>query len=196
VANRAGFKPGPGRHREARALDEERRGLLARLLVNKWESGDLVNLPRPSRPGSCGWPRPGTLPAETKQAVEEISLQVQDRLQAYIDQQRSEGKNPDPVNWRSSGSNADELQKVLNPTQLEEFLLRYSQDAKRSAVGTRLASLFQRHVQRVSRSISRDDNLNEQIQLLSGTDPNTTEQRKRSRTSGRMRLRSSLGKPL
>src|SRR6266404_7491684 len=36
---------------KARAMDEERRGLLARLLGNKWESGDLVNLPRPSRPG-------------------------------------------------------------------------------------------------------------------------------------------------
>src|SRR5438132_919174 len=36
---------------KAKALDEERRVLLTRLLGASWESGDLVNLPRPSHPG-------------------------------------------------------------------------------------------------------------------------------------------------
>src|SRR5215831_13719243 len=34
-----------------RALDDERRALLAKLLGSGWESGDLLNLPRPSRRG-------------------------------------------------------------------------------------------------------------------------------------------------
>src|SRR5215813_4928319 len=33
---------------KSRALEDERRALLARLLGSNWESGDLVNLPRPS----------------------------------------------------------------------------------------------------------------------------------------------------
>src|SRR5262245_13956911 len=36
---------------KSRALDEERRTLLAKLLGVTWESGDAVSLPRPSRPG-------------------------------------------------------------------------------------------------------------------------------------------------
>src|SRR5207249_7580991 len=36
---------------KSRVLDDERRALLARLLGTNWEAGDLVNLPRPSRPG-------------------------------------------------------------------------------------------------------------------------------------------------
>src|SRR5437870_2031998 len=36
---------------KTRALDDERRALLGRLLGTNWEGGDLVNLPRPSRPG-------------------------------------------------------------------------------------------------------------------------------------------------
>src|SRR5262249_4910910 len=36
---------------KTRALEDERRGLLSRLLGTNWESGDLVSLPRPSRPG-------------------------------------------------------------------------------------------------------------------------------------------------
>ena len=36
---------------KSRTMDEERRALLVRLLGPNWEYGDIVNLPRPSRPG-------------------------------------------------------------------------------------------------------------------------------------------------
>src|SRR2546423_7433802 len=59
---------------KARELEEERRALLARLLGPTWEAGDLVNLPRPSRPGIVmDGPILGTLPAETKQAIQDAS---------------------------------------------------------------------------------------------------------------------------
>src|SRR6266566_7849914 len=55
---------------KAKALDEERRVLLTRLLGASWESGDLVNLPRPSHPGVLlDGPILGSLSPETKQAV-------------------------------------------------------------------------------------------------------------------------------
>ena len=54
---------------KARVIEEERRSLLARLLGPNWESGDLVNLPRPSRPGVVlDGPVLGTFPMEIKQA--------------------------------------------------------------------------------------------------------------------------------
>src|SRR5437667_5223168 len=55
---------------KGRILDEERRTLLSRLLGPNWESGDIVSLPRPSRPGILlDGPLLGTLPAETKQSL-------------------------------------------------------------------------------------------------------------------------------
>jgi len=62
---------------------------------------------------------------------------VQDRLQAYIDQQRSEGKNPDPVELaKLRQQTRTGAAKVLNPTQLEEFLcvtLRTQNDLRRNS---------------------------------------------------------------
>src|SRR5258706_11896034 len=83
---------------KARALEDERKGLLARLLGTAWEAGDLVNLPRPSRAGvSLDGPVLGTRPSETKQATQTASLRSQERMQAYLEAQRKEGKNPDPL---------------------------------------------------------------------------------------------------
>src|SRR5262245_7422611 len=72
-----------------RALNDERRALLTRLLGPNWESGDLANLPRPSRPGVVlDGPVLGVLPAETKQVIQDLSARAQTRLQAYLDAQK------------------------------------------------------------------------------------------------------------
>jgi hypothetical protein len=39
----------------------------------------------------------GNLPPETKQAIQEVSLRSQDKLQVYLDEQQRQGKSPDPV---------------------------------------------------------------------------------------------------
>src|SRR5437879_5953234 len=116
---------------KARLLEDERRALLGRLLGTNWEAGDLANLPRPSRPGIVlDGPVLGVLPAETKQALEQISIRSQDRLQAYLEAQRRDGKNPDPAEVaRIRQQTRAELQGVLAPPELEEYLLRYSENA-------------------------------------------------------------------
>ena len=116
---------------KARELDDERRALLTRLLGTSWETGDLVSLPRPSRPGVVlDGSVLGSLPAETKQAIQEISLRSQDRLQAYLDARRNGGKEPDPAELAKLRQQTREsLARVLSPPALEEFLLRYSQNA-------------------------------------------------------------------
>src|SRR5262245_17674530 len=116
---------------KARVLEEERRALLARLLGPNWEVGDMVSLPRPSQPGvQLDGPLLGGLTAESKQAIQEVSIHSQDRLQAYLTAQRNEGKDPDPVELaKLRQQTRTELQRILTPAQLEEFLLRYSQTA-------------------------------------------------------------------
>jgi LysM repeat protein len=180
---------------KTRALDEERRGLLARLLGTNWESGDLVNLPRPSRQGvTLDGPVLGSLPTETKQAIEEISLRNQDQLQAYLEGQRRDGKTPDPVEVaRLRQQTRNELQRVLTPPQLEEFLLRYSQDA--SDLRSELGSLrFFNATSNEFRAMFRaTDILQEQIQLLSADDPNQAAARKALEAQRDNALRITLG---
>src|ERR1041385_4224926 len=100
---------------KAKALDDERRGLLAKLLGANWEGGDLVSLPRPSRPGVLlDGPVLGSLQSDAKQAVEEINLRSQDRIQAYVDAQKRVGKNPEPAELaRLQQQTRTELQRVL-----------------------------------------------------------------------------------
>jgi hypothetical protein len=116
---------------KARELDEERRALLTRLLGPNWEARDLTNLARPSRQGiALDGPVLGYLPAETKEAIQEISARSEDRLRAYLEERQQAGLAPDPVELaRLRQQTRDELSRVLAPQQLEEFLLRYSQNA-------------------------------------------------------------------
>ena len=181
---------------KSRSLDEERRGLLSRLLGANWESGDLVNLPRPSRQGiALDGPVLGTLPTETKQAIEEISLRTQDRLQAHLEDQRRAGKTPDLAEVaRLRQQTRTELERVLTPFQLEEFLLRYSQNA--NDLRTDLGSLrFFNATSNEFRAMFRaTDALDEQIQLLAGaTDENLAAQRKALENQRDNALKIALG---
>jgi len=105
--------------------------LLTRLLGTNWESGDLVNLPRPSRPAVVlDGPVLGALPADSKQAIQNISLRSDERLQAYLEAQRAAGRPADPVELaKLRRQTRDDLARVLAPGELEEYLLRYSQTA-------------------------------------------------------------------
>jgi hypothetical protein len=116
---------------KARALDAERRTLLASLLGASWEGGDLVNLPRPSRQTVVlDGPMLGGLAGDVKQAVEEISARSGERMQAYLEAQQALGKPADAADLaKLRQQTREELARVLAPPQLEEFLLRYSQEA-------------------------------------------------------------------
>jgi LysM repeat protein len=181
---------------KSRALDDERRGLLARLLGTNWESGDIVSLPRPSRPGILlDGQVLGNLPAETKQAIQEVNLRSQDKLQAYLDEQLRQGKSPDPVEMAKLRQQTRlELQKILTPTQLEEYLLRYSQNANdlRSEFGQlRFFNPTPDEFRAVFRST---DTLDQQIELLAdATDPNSVAQRKSLEDQRENMIKNALG---
>jgi LysM repeat protein len=180
---------------KSRVLEDERRGLLARLLGTNWESGDLVNLPRPSRQGVVlDGAVLGALPTETKQAIQEISLRTQDQLQDYLESQRREGKTPDPLEIaRLRQQTRNELQRVLTPSQLEEFLLRYSQNANDLRAELGALRFFNASSNEFRAMFRASDALDQQIQLLSTTDPNQAAQRKALEDQRDNALRITLG---
>ncbi len=179
-----------------RALDDERRALLVRLLGPNWESGDLVSLPRPSHPGVLlDGPVLGELSTEIKQAVQNISGQSEERLQAYLAAQRAAGKTPDPVELaKLQQQTRDDLARVLSPPQLEEYLLRYSQEANnlREAFGE--LKFFNPTPDEFRAVFRATDSIDRQLQQLAdSTDPNS-EQTRRSLMAQRENLiKNALG---
>jgi hypothetical protein len=113
-----------------KVMETERRALLTRLLGPGWETASNP-LPPSTRTGiSLTGPVLGELPPQTKQAVYDVAAQTQQKIEAYLEAQRKEGKAVDPVEISKMRQDSRlELAKVLNPEQMEEFLLRYSNTA-------------------------------------------------------------------
>ncbi|HET7625926.1 MAG TPA: hypothetical protein VFM25_11750, partial [Verrucomicrobiae bacterium] len=162
------------------ALDDERRALLTRLLGPDWESGDMVSLPRPSRPGVVlDGPVLGYLPSTVKQQIEEISSHSTDQMQTYLNSQREQGKEPDPAELaRMRQQTRDELSKILTPAQLEEYLLRYSQNATNLRNDLGEMKYFNATPDEFRQLFRATDSIDQQLELLAGkTDPNSALQR-------------------
>jgi LysM repeat protein len=181
---------------KARELEDERRALLTRLLGPNWETGDLVSIPRPSRPGVVlDGPVLGALPADTKQAIQNVSVRSQDRMQAYLDAQRRAGKEPDPVELaKLRQQTRDELAGLLSPPDLEEFLLRYSQDANdlRAAFGQ--LRFFNPTPDEFREVFRATDDLDQRIQLLAdATDPGSLAARKALEDQRENAIKIALG---
>jgi len=165
---------------KSRALDDERKALLSRLLGPNWESGDLVNLPRPTHPGVVlDGPVLGGLSVDAKQAIQEVNARSETRLQAYLDAQRQQGKNADPVELaKLRQQTRDDLARVLSPGQLEEFLLRYSQYANNLRSDFGQLRFFNPTSDEFRAVFRTTDNIDQQLQLLAdNADPNSVQAR-------------------
>lgn len=180
---------------KARALDEERRALLTRLLGPNWESGDMASLPRPSRPGVVlDGPLLGSLAPDIKQAIQDINTRSQARMQVYVDAQKRDGKNADPVELaRLRQQTRNELARVLSPAQLEEFLLRYSQEANdlRTAFGQ--LQFFDPTSAEFRAVFRATDALDQQMQSLADNDPTADQQRRALEDQRENAIRNALG---
>jgi LysM repeat protein len=179
-----------------RGLETERRSLLSRLLGTNWETGDLVTLPRPSRLGVVlDGPVLGNLPTDTKQAIEEVNLRSEDRLRDYLASVARDGKNADPLELaRIRQQTRVELARILSPDQLEEFLLRYSENA--SNLRNRLGQLeyFNASPDEFRQMFRSTDYLDEQIAALGdSTDPGVVSQRKALEDQRDNALKTALG---
>lgn len=181
---------------KGRVLDEERRSLLTQLLGVNWETGDLNSLPRPSRPGVVlDGPVLGALSVDTKQAIQAISARSEDRIDAYIAAQRAVGKNPDPAELaRLRQQTRDDLAGVLPPAQLEEYLLRYSQQANdlRDQLGQ--LQYFNAAPDEFRALFRSTENIDQQIALLgTNSDPATIQARRSLEQQRDSALKLALG---
>jgi hypothetical protein len=185
-----------GAAEKARALEGERRTLLTSLLGTNWETGDLVSLPRPSRPGvPLDGKVLGTLSADTKQAIQDVSLRSEDRLEAYLNAQRHAGKEADPaVLAKLRQQTRDDLARVLSPPQLEEFLLRYSQNANDLRASFGQLKFFNQTADEFRAVFRATDSLDQRIQLLAdATDPSSLGQRKALEDQRENAIKTALG---
>lgn len=181
---------------KARDLDDERRALLSRLLGSNWEAGDLVNLPRPSKPGVVlDGPVLGTLSTETKQSLQDINARSEARLQAYLAEQRQDGKPPDPVQLaKLRQETRQELASVLAPAQLEEYLLRYSEDANSLRAEFGQLQYFNPTPEEFRAVFRATDNIDQQIQLLAdSTDPASVQARAALEAQKQDAIKTALG---
>jgi LysM repeat protein len=181
---------------KARELEDERRTLLTRLLGPNWETGDLVSIPRPSRAGVLlDGPALGALSVETKQAIQNVSIRSQERMQAYLDAQRRAGKEPDPVELaKLRQQTRDDLARLLSPPELEEFLLRYSQDANDLRAEFGQLRFFNQTPEEFRAVFRATDALDQRIQLLADAkDPGSLDARKALEAQREYAIKTALG---
>ncbi len=140
----------------------------------------MASLPRPTRQGiALDGPVLGTLPADARQSVESISAEAQDRMQAYLDQMRAAGRNPDPAELaRLRQETRTALAGVLSPAQLEEYLLRYSQTANNLRTTLGGMKYFNATPDEFRSIFRATDSIDQQLQMLgTANDPITVAQR-------------------
>jgi DNA-binding transcriptional regulator YiaG len=133
----------------ARGIEAEREALLTKLLGPDWQKGRAED---DSEPLALTGPVLGNLSDEMKAKVQEIAAGSRSRVTDYLAQAAAAGEAPNPVELAKMREEArQQLAAILSPLQLEEFLLRYSENAvqlRREIAGLTLTpdefrSLFQ-----------------------------------------------------
>ena len=110
-------------------FDEQRRELLVKILGE--DEADALKLkPLSSTTISLTGPVLGALPVEAWNTVQEIYARSMERHLAYQSARMHEGKPPDNLELaKLRDQTRTDLAKTLTAEQLEEFLLRYSQNS-------------------------------------------------------------------
>jgi hypothetical protein len=114
---------------KSKALEEERKALLAKLLGPNWDVTALAANRYTNGVAFTGAVL-SQLSPETKTRVLDINSRAQARMEEYRLAQEKAGKPLDPVEMaRLRQETRAELSQVLNSEQMEEYLLRYSATA-------------------------------------------------------------------
>ncbi len=161
---------------KTQALDTGRRELLTQLLGPDWEQSTAFNPNPPTSNLVLAGLVLGSLPLETRQAVQDISARSAQRLLAYQREREQEDQPVDPVEMaRLRKQTRDELAQVLTQEQLEEYLLRYSNNAGKLRLELKDVEITPEEFRALFRA---RDMLEQQIQLFySGSDPASVKRR-------------------
>lgn len=113
----------------AQDIEAERSELLTKLLGPDWNKGRGPSDPAPL---ALAGPVLGSLPDEVKATVQDIAARSQTRVKNYVAQMQASGEQLSATELaKMREETRQQLAAVLNPQQLEEFLLRYSENANR-----------------------------------------------------------------
>ena len=113
----------------AHALDAERAALLTRLLGPDWDKGrsEFETVPL-----ALAGPVLSSMSDELKASVQSIAERSTKRMRDYLGAKQSSGEAVSAVELaRLREETRQQLAAILSPLQLEEFLLRYSENAVR-----------------------------------------------------------------
>jgi LysM repeat protein len=176
------------------ALDAERRALLTRLLGPGWDQTEMISVRNP-RGVVLDGPVLGWLPEDIKRRINEVVAASQQQMDELLARARREGRQPTAKELAALRDQTRvELQKVLSPGQVEEFLLRYSHNA--TQLRSQLAAL--KHFDAAPDEFRALFRVNEQfdsrIQALSDSlNPNDVAARQALEQQRDTALRNALG---
>ena len=152
---------------QAHSLEVERRALLDELLGRQWEKSS--NWEAVAFNARFDGAILGALNAESKEALRNAEMQGSQRRVDYINAQQTAGESVDPAELaRIQREARADLAKILNPEQLEEYMLRYSdvaQSLRRELQGFEVSADEFRKIFR-----SRDELEQQASDSLTGTD--------------------------
>ncbi len=181
---------------KSRELDEEKQALLTRLLGPNWDNSEVVlAVPKLRANVALDGPVLGPLPEDVKEAVQEINARSRERTRAYMAAQRAQGKPLDPAELaRLRQETRNELASVLPPAQLEEFLLRHSENADSLRKELGQLKYFNATSDEFRNLFRATDPIDQQLQALAGKDdPNSIEQRKSLERQREAAIKNALG---
>ena len=113
----------------AQIIESERAELLTKLLGADWNKDRATNDPAPL---ALIGPVLGNLPEQVKATVQDIAARSKARVADYLAQVQAKGEQPSAAELaKMREETRQQLTSVLSPQQLEEFLLRYSENANR-----------------------------------------------------------------
>ncbi|HEU5069793.1 MAG TPA: LysM domain-containing protein [Verrucomicrobiae bacterium] len=180
--------------RKLRALDDERRALLTKLLGAGWDPNAATTVKKLT-PLPLDGPVLGMLPDDVKARINEVVAASQQRMADLVAQAAAEGRQPSGAEMAAVREQTrTELQKILTPPQLEEFLLRFSQNA--IDLRTELGGLgyFKATPEEFRALFRARDPFDEKIAALQGsTDPNDLRQLRSLEQQRENAIRQALG---
>ena len=157
---------------QIRALEEEKNQLLASLLGPNWNSSPQTSAGDPIRLDGAVL---SALDPNTKAALFQIEANALKAREAYLTQARENGMEPDPAELaRMRQEVRRELAGILNPEQLEEYLLRYSATSQNLREELRGLGADAEEYRRIFRA---RDHYDQKLALLTGSDSATERQR-------------------
>jgi hypothetical protein len=174
-----------------RSLEAERRELLTGLLGKGWDAESMEVIAARSGMTLTG-PILGDLPAATKQAAFYIIASAQQRIEAYQEEQRLQGKAIDPMQMvRLREEPLVQLASVLGPEAYDEFVLRYSPAAQQLRETMRTLDLTPDQFRELFSAVSGI--IGQPVYFYAGSDPDLLKQQQQLATQSEAIIKASLG---